>query len=92
MKIAATISSYTNSSCPFCDEGLPGLTNFVHAAKHLQEQHGLSCMHVGQQTGENHNGEVWHHTVAVFGSDDPPTPLTDEEIRQNLPPELKELD
>ena len=72
MKIAARLSSYTSSSCPFCDETLDGLHNFVKAAKHLQEVHKLDCMHVGQETSEDVESATRQDTVAIFGSDNLP--------------------
>jgi hypothetical protein len=90
MKIAATFSSYTHFSCPFCLDKLDG-HSLLEAASHLQDKHDLTCMHVGQQTDENPDGGLWQHTVAVFGSDNPPSPLTAGEVRE-ASPQLAEMD
>jgi len=51
---------------------IPGCTfpllnaDFQESCNHLL-QHGMTCLHVGQETSRDSNGELWQHTVAVFG-------------------------
>jgi hypothetical protein len=67
MNLRARISSNETSPCPFCTEGLDGIDDFVKSAGHLQQAHGLSCLHVGQETTTDNEGRPYHTTVAIFG-------------------------
>jgi hypothetical protein len=46
---------------------LLGGEKFQQSCNHLLQEHGLNCLHVGQETNRDSNGELWQHTVAVFG-------------------------
>ena len=47
------------------DEPLNG-TDPVQRA-HLIERHGLTLLHLGQETDRDDEGRPWHNTVAVLG-------------------------
>ena len=80
-KIAYKLASNEMGRCPFCrDVSLDGAQAFVRAARHLQEAHGLECMHVGSETTFAHNGNPWLLTVAVFGSEAPPQELPEDRL------------
>jgi hypothetical protein len=69
MKIAARVTSNEDYGCPFCGEiSLDGIDHFVRSARHLQESHGLVCLHVGQETAIDHEGRQYQRTVAIFGT------------------------
>jgi hypothetical protein len=59
------VSSNISRMCPLCTESLDGEL-FEHACNHVLE-HGLKCLHVGQETKADGDGKPWHMTVAVFG-------------------------
>jgi len=44
-----------------------GLDKFQESCNHLIQQHGLKCLHVGQETSHDNDGKPWQSTVAVFG-------------------------
>jgi hypothetical protein len=69
MKVKARISSNESGPCPFCGPGvfLDGGKAFLKAASHLEEVHGLSCLHVGQETVSDDQGLLYQTTVAFFG-------------------------
>lgn len=50
-----------------CDFWL-GLERFQESCNHLLQDHGLNCLHVGQQTTPDSNGSPWHSTVAYSES------------------------
>lgn len=54
--------------CPLCRytkfDGSPGAFNDV--SNHILQEHKLKCIHVGQETTRD-DGQIYHHTVAVFG-------------------------
>jgi hypothetical protein len=66
MKIKVRLSSNELLTCPICkDFSIDGIENFLESARHLQDVHGLSCLHVGQ---ESVDAEVpFQTTVAIFG-------------------------
>jgi hypothetical protein len=85
MKIAAIVNSSVSMGCPFCrGSRLNGLDDFEGAARHLQDEHGLVCMHVGTETTNDSDGKPWHNTVAVFGAENPPSPLPVPKIKLDL--------
>jgi hypothetical protein len=54
--------------CPMTGcEFYMGSGKFEESCNHLLQAHGLKCLHVGQETGEDSSGKPWHKTVAVFG-------------------------
>lgn len=61
------VSSNEAFPCPLCERGvqLDG-GDLRETAAHLF-QHGLKCVHVGQETTQDDDGKPWHSTVAVFG-------------------------
>ena len=62
------VSTNVGRRCPFqdCDTHL-GLNQFEESCNHLLQQHGLKCLHVGQETSGLGVDEPFHSTVAVFG-------------------------
>jgi len=70
MKIALALSSNRSSTCPFCEEHLrlDISEDLTAAARHLQEEHALKCIHVGTETIHDQDGRPWHTTIAVFGA------------------------
>jgi hypothetical protein len=43
-----------------------GGDDFEKGCNHLIQEHGMKCLHVGQESDEGDDG-LWHFTVAVFG-------------------------
>ena len=68
MKIEVIVNSSVGQGCALCSEWLDGSENFMKAVRHLQDVHGLTCLHVGQETTNSSDGSPWHSTVAVFGT------------------------
>jgi hypothetical protein len=61
------LSSNSGRYCPMCsDFYLNGPEQFEESCKHLFS-HGLKCLHIGQETVNDHEGRPWHTTVAFFG-------------------------
>jgi hypothetical protein len=61
-KIIITVASNMGNPCPLCrNVQLDGIEHFDEACQHLLD-HGLKCLHVGQ---EGHGNS--QRTVAVFG-------------------------
>lgn len=64
------ISTNGSIRCPLCDFNPPygplSTAAFAPMATHIMEEHGLPCLHVGQETEQGSDGPV-HATVAVFG-------------------------
>lgn len=60
------ISTSISKGCEHCSTFLQG-ENFAESVNHYLEQHGYSLLHVGQETSNAQNGDLWHSTVAVLG-------------------------
>ncbi len=61
-KVIVTVASNMGKPCPLCNNvQLDGTEHFDEACQHLLN-HGLKCLHVGQ---EAHG--TFKRTVAVFG-------------------------
>jgi hypothetical protein len=63
------ISTNETASCRLCNftpyRGSP--VAFEDVCNHLIKEHGLQCLHIGQETTHGPGGNPWHSTVAVFG-------------------------
>jgi hypothetical protein len=66
-EIIVYVSTNEGRSCPLegCNFTLD-MDTFQENCTHLL-QHGLMCLHVGQETTYDSDGKPWHNTVAVFG-------------------------
>ena len=65
------ISTSVIGNCPVCGAGgekisMDDSEYFEKMCNHLFE-HGLKCLHVGQETSRDDQGKPWQSTVAVFG-------------------------
>jgi hypothetical protein len=62
------VTSLINRNCPLCNgfEWGPEKDHFERLANHLLE-HGLKCVHVGQETDFDDQRRPRQATVAVFG-------------------------
>lgn len=67
-QILVHISTNVGRACPLCTEGpnLLGDDYFEKMSNHLLA-HGLTCIHVGQETINSSDGKPWQTTVGVFG-------------------------
>ena len=69
--IATEFMAYVNTNeglrCPIsgCSVSVP--ERFEKLCNHLIQEHGLKCLHVGQETAPGSDGKPWQSTVAVFG-------------------------
>ena len=62
------ISTESMGGCPLCSgHWLGGKDRFDESCSHLMKQHGLRCLHVGQESGVDGQDRLWQFTVAVFG-------------------------
>jgi hypothetical protein len=61
------ISTHEEKPCPMeaCDFWLG--RGFEESCNHLLRDHGLPCLHIGQETRRDNSGNPSHRTVAVFG-------------------------
>jgi hypothetical protein len=67
MVIKARLSSIELGPCPLCKEfTIDGIDNFLESARHLQDVHGLICLHVGQESIDAEK-QPFQTTVALFG-------------------------
>ena len=62
------VSTNEGKPCPFqdCPESI-GRDRFEEGCNHLLNVHNLNCLHVGQETSIDSNGNPRQNTVAVFG-------------------------
>lgn len=60
------ISTNIGKSCEHCDASV-GLDRFAESVNHYIDQHGYKLLHVGAETGQNLDGNLWNSTVAVLG-------------------------
>jgi len=69
MKIRAKLTSDSTTFCPDCSQALSGTqpNGFTEASKHLEE-HSYHCLHIGQESIRDSEGEWVQTTVAYFGS------------------------
>jgi hypothetical protein len=65
-KVIVRISSNEAGSCRVCGTYVDGTKDFEAACNHVLE-HGLKCLHVGQETILGADGGPWQTTVAIFG-------------------------
>jgi hypothetical protein len=66
-KQIVSVRSDTGAPCPLCaGTRLDGHNDFDKACNHLMKDHGLKCLHVGQETHGDED-KPWYSTVAVFG-------------------------
>jgi hypothetical protein len=63
------ISTNERVDCPVCQFTTYGgdAVAFSDVCNHILREHGLKCLHVGQETTSGSNGGPYHYTVAVFG-------------------------
>ena len=68
-EIIIRISTNETVSCRLCEFNPYGGSSvaFEDVCNHLMKDHGLICLHVGQETTHGPGGHPWHSTVAVFG-------------------------
>ena len=67
-EIIVMVSSNGDRQCPLChDFSLDGTKDWEESCNHLLREHGLKCLHVGQETAPSFDGSPYHNTVAVFG-------------------------
>jgi hypothetical protein len=68
-QIIRRISTNETVSCKLCDFTPYGGSGaaFDDVCNHLMKEHGLKCLHVGQETTHGTDSQPWHSTVAVFG-------------------------
>ncbi len=69
VKEVLEVSSNVIKQCPHCAGGItlsnpPGLDERIN---HFIKEHGYRVLHVGQETCESMNGELWQTTVAILG-------------------------
>ena len=69
-EIIVRVSTNETLSCRLCDFAPDlydaGSAGFEEICNHLMREHGLHCLHVGQETA---HGPPWHSTVAVLGTE-----------------------
>ncbi len=63
------VSGNVIKQCPHCRGGFsfsdpPDVGERIN---HFLKQHGYKLLHVGQQTVESSNGDLWQTTVAILG-------------------------
>jgi hypothetical protein len=83
-RTVVTVSTVIEMGCPVCNHWMGG-DRFDESVQHMIE-HGYVLLHVGSQTSENREGDLWHASVAILGSDRaPPTrsPLGSVVVSQN---------
>jgi hypothetical protein len=62
------ISSSVSSNCSVCGQIFPGMDpDFAEMVNHYIG-HGLTLLHIGQETTRDDQGAPWHSTVALLGS------------------------
>jgi hypothetical protein len=61
------VSTNESRLCPLCGDESLDMEHFEDSCNHLLG-HGLKCLHVGQETTRDRDGNLWQVTVAVFGS------------------------
>ncbi len=68
-EILVRVSTNETVTCRLCDFTPHNGTSaaFEDVCNHLMKEHGLACLHVGQETVHGPGGNPWHSTVAVFG-------------------------
>lgn len=67
-EVLVKVTTGIGTRCRFCDTFLDGSRErFEDSCEHLMKEHGLKCLHVGQETDRDDEGKPWHNTVAVFG-------------------------
>ena len=68
-EVIVRISTNETISCKLCDYTPYGGSSaaFDDVCNHLMNEHGLACLHVGQETTHGGDGLPWQSTVAVFG-------------------------
>jgi hypothetical protein len=72
MKRVVTVSSAESGKCDHCSELLDGIRSFADAINHYVSDHQYVVLSVGQQSTHHDGKQLWHSTVAVLGSPDPP--------------------
>jgi hypothetical protein len=67
------VDTNVSKACDFCSERVGG-DHFQRGVNHYLEEHGCILLHVGTLTDLDHNGNFWHHTVAILGAVESPAP------------------
>jgi hypothetical protein len=65
----ARLSSNELSLCEHCEFSPPDVGKAIN---HYTAEHGYRLLHVGSETERDSNGDPWHSTVAILGTDNPP--------------------
>ena len=70
-EVLVVVQTGIGRTCPIkdCEVYLDSTEGFGFeaACNHMLTDHSLTCVHVGTETEEGHDGNPWHLTVAVFG-------------------------
>lgn len=69
--IIEVMSLSTNSplrTCPICDKNMYyGGDDLASNINHYLQTHQYRLLHVGQETTQDTDGNIYHHTVAILG-------------------------
>src|SRR5262245_48768545 len=77
------VSTNIYRGCEHCGEsvGAMGNGNIADSINHYIEKHGYYLLHVGTETSRDDEGNIWHHTVAVLGHDNPPAVMPPPKVQ-----------
>lgn len=66
VKVSSGILYGMCDECQLAIPDIPQKTDFEVKVNHYIHERGYRLRHVGQETDEDNQGRLWHHTVAVL--------------------------
>jgi hypothetical protein len=63
------INTNVTKGCKICRETVGGPDKLEESINHFIKVHGYKLLHVGAETIHGSNGQPWHTTTAVLGSE-----------------------